>query len=720
MKIKAKSKALAILLLLTLAIASFPAVLAVETTNDFKITTARIAQPLKGTGTEADPYQISSAEELIWFAENVNSGNTDICAKVMNNIDLNNAEWAPIGNDSYPYTGTFDGGEFIVSNFCVTAEKNNQGFFGYCKDADIKNIITENGKISGKGSLGGIVGKAERGSITNCINGSTISSTGSSNGGIVGICNNTQIISCVNNGDILQGAYQNGGIVGSATTSLIDCCINYGDISNTDHTGGIVAYNDNGTVSNCVNYGDIKTTGPFYCYTAGIVANNRYSDSVVKNCLNLGSLSGTNGQGCKISAIVCATDNGGNNADNCYSLEGLGDLGFANNSELVTEEQLKSGYVTWMLNEQNSKGVWKQTIGTDNYPNFSGDVVYKLGDGTFGAVCDHVLSTNKQNCMKDAICSVCGEKLPATGHSYGEPVWSWSEDGKSATVTFTCKNDSTHEETPDVTVTSKEETPATCTDQGITTYIATVTFGGKEYIQTKNVMDLPALDHDLSEWQTIIAPTCTEKGSEKRTCSRCDYFETREVEPLGHDWEEEFFVDKEATCTEDGSKSIHCKNCDVQKESTVIPAIGHSYTDGKCTVCNAVDPNFKPIITAGANGIWIKTGRDGLSFTSNAAFADFIKVQVDGKDVDVQYYEAKEGSTIIILKSSYLENLPIGKHTLSIVSNTGIAATEFTVKAESGDVQTGDSGNAALWIVLLLVLGLFGIAVYGRKKKYNQ
>ncbi|MBM6921872.1 DUF1565 domain-containing protein [Phocea massiliensis] len=104
--------------------------------------------------------------------------------------------------------------------------------------------------------------------------------------------------------------------------------------------------------------------------------------------------------------------------------------------------------------------------------------------------------------------------IPATGHNWGEPEWSWSEDGKTCTVTFTCENDETHKETPEVTVTSEVKTPATCTETGVTTYTATVEFNGKTYTDMKEVAD--------------------------------------------------------------------------------IPATGHSYEDGKCTVCGAADPNYKP------------------------------------------------------------------------------------------------------------------------------
>ena len=261
------------------------------------------------------------------------------------------------------------------------------------------------------------------------------------------------------------------------------------------------------------------------------------------------------------------------------------------------------------------------------------------------------------------MCEICGKhfedesgtipttpeenKIQATGHSYGEPVWNWSEDGKTCTVTFTCEKDETHKETPKVIVTSAEKTPGTCTETGVTTYTATVEFNGQTYTDTKDVAD--------------------------------------------------------------------------------IPATGHNYDNGKCTVCGAIASDFKVIITAGANGSWQKGTKDGLTFTSNAAYKHFQKVQVDGKDLDASNYTVKEGSTIVNLKTEYLETLSVGKHTLAIVSETGTATTEFTVKAaavtdDTQSPQTGDDSNIALWIAVLLAAGtaLTGTAVYSRKRKYSK
>ena len=180
-----------------------------------------------------------------------------------------------------------------------------------------------------------------------------------------------------------------------------------------------------------------------------------------------------------------------------------------------------------------------------------------------------------------------------------------------------------------------------------------------------------------------------------------------------------------ATCTEEGNTEYwYCETCknyfsdsegknEIAPESTVIPATSHSYENGKCTVCGAIDPNFTPEIIAGANGAWQKGTQDGLSFTSNAAFDDFIKVQVDGKDLDASNYTTKEGSTIVTLKASYLETLSVGKHTLAIVSDTGIAETEFTILAVSNSdeslVQTGDN-NMSL-AALLSIIGVMSAVI---------
>ncbi|MEG0686763.1 MAG: hypothetical protein RR425_05705, partial [Erysipelotrichales bacterium] len=69
-------------------------------------------------------YQIKSAEEFAWFAKEINSGkNYD--AKLVNDIDLSNKEWTPIG----PFLGTFDGNNKKIFNMNVTTIQNQRGLF---------------------------------------------------------------------------------------------------------------------------------------------------------------------------------------------------------------------------------------------------------------------------------------------------------------------------------------------------------------------------------------------------------------------------------------------------------------------------------------------------------------------------------------------------------------------------------------------------------------
>lgn len=188
------------------------------------------------------------------------------------------------------------------------------------------------------------------------------------------------------------------------------------------------------------------------------------------------------------------------------------------------------------------------------------------------------------------------------------------------------------------------------------------------------------------------------------------------------------------TCQEDGAAwtfIVTAEDGVTTANYTILVSIAsctHDYQDGKCTVCGAFDPDYKPVITVGANSVWQKGDKEGLVFVSSAAFEDFLKIQADGNDVDKENYEVKEGSTDVTLKASYLETLSVGKHMISVVSETGTAAAEFTIQAapvvqETPQTpQTGDNSGMTLWIAGLLVMAsaLAGIKVYGCKKKYSK
>ena len=102
-------------------------------------------------------------------------------------------------------------------------------------------------------------------------------------------------------------------------------------------------------------------------------------------------------------------------------------------------------------------------------------------------------------------------------------------------------------------------------------------------------------DHVWGEWVVETPSTCTQQGTEKRTCTTCDAVERRPLDVLPHEWEASFEVDKPVTCVEDGLKSNHCKHCGATRYATPIPSVGHVFGGWKadaaghwreCTVCN--------------------------------------------------------------------------------------------------------------------------------------
>ena len=224
---------------------------------------------ITGSGTETDPYQISTAAGLKWFRDKVNNAKTKeetkICAVLTANIDLNNEPWTPIGNftegNKIYYEGTFDGGGHTISGLNVTGKFRCASLFGAVKGGTIKNL-TVAGNVSHNYSstgldchVGGIVGSAlDAATIENCSNNCSVTGgSGDFIGGIAGSnIDNARIIDCYNVGTITGTIMETGGVTGF-NTGTISNCYNVGTIKmlhNSNAVGEIVG-NNVGTVKNC-------------------------------------------------------------------------------------------------------------------------------------------------------------------------------------------------------------------------------------------------------------------------------------------------------------------------------------------------------------------------------------------------------------------------------------------------------------------------------------
>ena len=176
-------------------------------------------------------------------------------------------------------------------------------------------------------------------------------------------------------------------------------------------------------------------------------------------------------------------------------------------------------------------------------------------------------------------------------------------DKINVTVTETERNDQTVNNAETLTADLHTETEtvnakaATCTEDGYTGDVVCKACGK---VITKGEV-IPATGHD-TEIVGAKEPTCTEDGyTGDEVCKTCGVTVKKgEVIPaLGH--KIKLVGAKEPTCTEDGYTGDEvCTICgEIVKKGEVIKATGHQYKDGKCTVCGAADPNYKPSVKTG-------------------------------------------------------------------------------------------------------------------------
>ena len=301
-------------------------------------------------------YEISTAAELAWFADQVNAGNTAYHARLTANIYVNDGQtsntWTPIGDYSHMYTGTFDGNGKSV--YGLTA-----ALFGYTGEgALVKNVTVYGSNHAAddkdKAPKGGISNQAY-GSFEGCVSYMTISAKWSVVGGIVGrLYAAGHITDCANYGAISSnwtGADQNsptyvaevGGIAGSSS-GPITRSFNAGAVTVAQKgyggVGGIAGVLKSAAISDCYNTGTI--TGP--SRTAGIVSiANDTASAIVKNCYNTGkivSVSTSTNPACGTIAGTIANSNGDQigSVENCYFLKGT--YSYTSGSTVHTDEMV--------------------------------------------------------------------------------------------------------------------------------------------------------------------------------------------------------------------------------------------------------------------------------------------------------------------------------------------------------------------------------------------
>ena len=217
-------------------------------------------------------YQISSAEELAWFAAKVGE-DAAINGKLTQNINLNNEEWTSFG--AYDYRDENSG-------FAGTLDGDGYSIIGLSGKGGLLNCVAPNGKvrnlnvfgtISGTSHLGGIA-NTSKGTIENCLFSGTITNTYSGNSA--------------------------AGIVGRAMSgNIIKNCVSHAEIANTSNgynltlnLGGIAGYTY-GAIENCYFTGSISSNPNKAGNKAiGGLVGELKSSAALKNSYTIGTVTG--------------------------------------------------------------------------------------------------------------------------------------------------------------------------------------------------------------------------------------------------------------------------------------------------------------------------------------------------------------------------------------------------------------------------------------------
>ncbi|MEQ9090071.1 MAG: GLUG motif-containing protein [Balneola sp.] len=282
-----------------------------------------------GSGTEADPFQISNLNHLRIVSADTSYWNNhliqtaDIDASETLNWDSGRG-FSPIGSSSHPFTGSYNGQEHSISNLYIIVPRTGRGFIGHADGALVKNVSLLNinftssfwsggliafgnnisvdnvfvsGQLTGKSYAGGLVGWIQ--GLVHISNSSTnvsVSSSSSNVGGLIGQSGSISEGSYISNSHAsgnVTGIDYVGGLIGR---SYIEITKSYatGDVSGTNYIGGLAGFS-RGLASENYALGNVSGTE----YVGGLIGhadtspiNNNYAAGEVSGTTTVGGLIG--------------------------------------------------------------------------------------------------------------------------------------------------------------------------------------------------------------------------------------------------------------------------------------------------------------------------------------------------------------------------------------------------------------------------------------------
>ena len=286
--------------------------------------------------TVDNEMRIASKDDWQTFANQMEAGNTSINATMTADVDLQ-TDVIKVGKADHPFTGTFDGGGHTLSLNWNIKYYETAPFLYTSGGATIKNLHTKGQITTGANGTSGLIDR------------------------VVG---KTTISRCISEVDITS-SYANGTCGASGLVF-----VNKGDL----------------TITDCIVKGTFNATTERGSRGMSGFVFNQEAVCTISNSLYLGS---NNGGDWSDTFAQDAT------ITNCYYLNPCG----RTQGTQVTEDQLKSGEVAYLLQGDRTDQFWGQMLGTEDEPQLTADAakhIYKV-DFTYN---DKVVATRYANTGK--------------------------------------------------------------------------------------------------------------------------------------------------------------------------------------------------------------------------------------------------------------------------------------------------------------------------------
>ena len=647
-----------------------------------------------GSGTKDDPYQIATAEQLAKLAKEVNSGvygktHDGEYFKLTATIDLSGKRWVPIGYgnmSSHSFSGYFDGNNQVITGLYVDERGKNvcAGLFGVVvarsDETVLKNFHIENaaiyaGNATDSGANPNIYGAG--------VLAGHLTTMGGSSATFIGVEN------CQGTGQVDSKMYA-GGLIGDASRAHVSDCSADVTVTGTCISGGFIGNVFQGSYKNCTAKGSVSggwSTGGFagcvfesdasaeidHCASYGNVMANDWNTGGFVGYLEKGKISDSVSYGNVTNVVNGAKPKtGGFSGTNCQgNIQNSSAAGTVKSSHPTIAP---GGFIGYDDGGTTAGCVFNQ----EKNPALNG-----VGDDSGTSGSNQIAAVD----TKSLLSNICGSYRG--GHTLSKV------DAKEATH-----------------LTEGNIEYWLCTNCGSCFRDA----GGTNAIAAADVVIAKTTEHtvDSTGWHS-------DADNHWNTCE-CG----EKLNLSGHSFK--WVIDKKATAEEKGSKHEQCTVCGYAKAAVDISVEGAVEIP-----VEGIETSYA--ITEGTGSIYALQSGSSLTVRGNGDFSKFIGIKVDGVQIGADNYEAKSGSTIVTLKSSYLDTLAAGTHSIEILWKDGSASTTFMIQQSEGqkpnnDVKdldsvknespkTGDDDNLLVLAAWLFLSGFVFVGVtYYRKRKH--